>query len=73
MFSTEPRRVPCPRPHNATNNTSCVFWSPFAENCNTNRAIGETLAKGWELLNEFPAADLKRIKREYIEKYYKKG
>lgn len=37
----------------------------------TNREIEETLARGWELLREFPVAALKRIPREYIEKYYK--
>jgi V/A-type H+-transporting ATPase subunit B len=38
----------------------------------TNREISETLGLGWRLLSEFPVTDLKRIKRDYIEKYYKK-
>lgn len=37
----------------------------------TNREIGETLELGWKLLREFPVTELKRIKREYIEKYGK--
>ncbi len=39
----------------------------------TNREIGDTLGLGWRLLSEFPVTDLKRIKREYIEKHYKKA
>lgn len=35
----------------------------------TNRSIEETLERGWELLREFPTAELKRIPREFIEKY----
>lgn len=33
------------------------------------RNIERTLGIGWELLSMLPAAELKRIKREYIEKY----
>jgi len=40
---------------------------------NTNREIAGTLGLGWELLSEFPATELKRIKREFIDKYRKKG
>ncbi len=36
----------------------------------TNRSIEETLERGWQLLREFPAAELKRIQRPHIEKYY---
>jgi V/A-type H+-transporting ATPase subunit B len=36
----------------------------------TNRSIEETLERGWALLREFPMAELKRIQREHIEKYY---
>lgn len=36
----------------------------------TNRSIEETLERGWELLREFPASELKRIPRQHIEKYY---
>ena len=38
----------------------------------TNREISETLNRGWELLSEFPVAELKRIRREHIEKYRQK-
>ena len=37
-----------------------------------NRPIQETLAIAWELLSELPEAELKRIKKEFIEKFYKK-
>ncbi|MEA5039989.1 MAG: V-type ATP synthase subunit B [Clostridiaceae bacterium] len=36
----------------------------------TNRTIEETLTLGWELLSILPKSELKRIKPEYIEKYY---
>ncbi len=35
-----------------------------------NRSIEETLKIGWELLGILPKTELKRIKEEYIEKYY---
>ncbi len=34
------------------------------------RSIGETLDLGWKLLGMLPKSELKRIKDEYIEKYY---
>ena len=37
----------------------------------TNREITETLNYGWDLLSEFPVAELKRIPRESIERYRK--
>jgi V/A-type H+-transporting ATPase subunit B len=37
----------------------------------TNRTLGETLNVAWELLSQFPAEALKRIKPEYIAKYRK--
>ncbi|MBR0208835.1 MAG: V-type ATP synthase subunit B [Oscillospiraceae bacterium] len=37
-----------------------------------NRTIEETLNLGWELLSILPKAELKRIKPEYIEKYWPK-
>ena len=37
-----------------------------------NRSIEETLDLGWELLSILPKAELKRIKPEYIEKYWPK-
>ena len=36
----------------------------------TARTIGETIALGWALLRDLPAAELKRIRPEYLEKYY---
>ncbi len=47
------------------------FEQTYIGQGNTNREIGDTLGLGWELLSEFPAAELKRIKRDYIEKYRK--
>lgn len=37
-----------------------------------NRSIEETLELGWQLLGILPKNELKRIKDEYIEKYYPK-
>ena len=37
-----------------------------------NRSIEETLDLGWELLSILPRAELKRIKPEYIDKYWPK-
>ena len=36
----------------------------------TDRSIEETLATGWELLSILPRSELKRIKDEYLDKYY---
>lgn len=38
---------------------------------NTNRDIEETLDLGWKLLGILPKSELKRIKDQYIEQYYK--
>ena len=38
----------------------------------TNRTIQETLDLGWELLSILPKSELKRIKPEFIEKYWPK-
>lgn len=38
---------------------------------NTNRSIEETLELGWKLLSILPRTELKRIKDEYLDKYYK--
>ena len=35
-----------------------------------NRSIEETLEIGWKLLRILPRAELKRIKDEYLDKYY---
>ena len=37
-----------------------------------NRNIEETLDLGWELLRILPRAELKRIKEQYLDKYYEK-
>ena len=37
----------------------------------TDRSIEETLDLGWELLSILPRAELKRIKDEFLDKYYK--
>jgi V/A-type H+-transporting ATPase subunit B len=37
----------------------------------TDRKIVETMDRGWELLSEFPATELKRVRREHIERYRK--
>ena len=39
----------------------------------TNRSIEETLTLGWDLLTLLPKSELKRIRDEYIEKYYPKN
>jgi V/A-type H+-transporting ATPase subunit B len=36
-----------------------------------NRSIEETLDLGWELLAILPKSEMKRIKPEYVEKYWK--
>ncbi len=38
----------------------------------TNRSIEETLEVGWELLRILPRSELKRIKDEFLDKYYDK-
>ncbi len=37
-----------------------------------NRSIEESLSIGWKLLNKLPLQELKRIREEYLDKYYKK-
>lgn len=37
-----------------------------------NRSIQETLAIAWQLLSDLPVTELKRIKKEFIDKFYKK-
>ena len=39
----------------------------------TNRDIEETLNVGWKLLSILPKSELKRIKDEYLERYYEEG
>ena len=38
----------------------------------TNRSIEETLDLGWELLKILPRSELKRVRDEYLDKYYPK-
>lgn len=40
---------------------------------NTDRSIEETLDIGWRLLRILPRSELKRIKDEYLDKYYEEG
>jgi len=46
-----------------------AFEQRFVHQGETNRDIDETLSIAWELLAHFPATELKRIKREYIDRY----
>jgi V/A-type H+-transporting ATPase subunit B len=46
------------------------FEEQFLNQVDENRDIEETLEIGWNLLSLLPANELKRIKVEYIEKYY---
>ena len=39
----------------------------------TNRSIEETLDLGWELLRKMPRGELKRIREDYLKKYYDGG
>ena len=43
-----------------------------AQGTDENRSIEQTLDLGWELLSLLPRSELKRIKPEYIEKYWPK-
>ena len=36
------------------------------------RTIEDTLNIGWDLLSEVPEGELTRVKKEYVEKYYKR-
>ena len=42
----------------------------IAQGENENRTIEESLKLGWELLSLLPKGELKRIRPEYVEKYY---
>ncbi|MFH1575588.1 MAG: V-type ATP synthase subunit B [Candidatus Nealsonbacteria bacterium] len=39
---------------------------------NEDRSIEETLGLGWQLLSILPRSELKRVKKEYIDKYFSK-
>ncbi len=47
------------------------FEDRFIGQGDEDRSIEDTLELSWELLSVFPKEELKRIKREYIEKFYK--
>jgi len=40
---------------------------------NEDRSIEQTLDLGWKLLRVFPAAELKRVRPEFLEKYFREG
>ncbi len=44
----------------------------ISQGYHTNRSIEETLDLGWKLLSMLPRTELKRIKDEYLDKYYGK-
>lgn len=44
----------------------------ISQGYNTDRSIEETLTIGWKLLSILPRSELKRIKDEYLDKYYGK-
>ena len=46
------------------------FEENFLNQADENRDIEETLEIGWNLLAILPSSDIKRIKPEYIEKYF---
>ena len=48
-----------------------AFESEYvSQGYNTDRSIEETLEIGWKLLRILPRSELKRIKDEYLDKYY---
>jgi len=50
-----------------------VFEKRFiAQGTHEDRTIEQTLELGWEMLAMFPESELKRLKKEFIEKYGKK-
>ena len=61
----------------ATDKTYLKFADEFekrfiAQGTHEDRTIEQTLELGWELLSVFPESELKRLKKEFIEKYGKK-
>ena len=46
------------------------FEKRFITQGDDNRSIGETLAIAWDLLSALPEDELKRIKKEHIQKYH---
>jgi V/A-type H+-transporting ATPase subunit B len=52
------------------------FEKKFITQGDENRSLERTLEIGWDLMSVLPEEELKRIKREYIQKYhpaYRKG
>ncbi len=49
------------------------FEDKFIGQGNVDRSIEDTLNLGWELLSMFPEGSLKRIKQDFIKKYYPKS
>jgi V/A-type H+-transporting ATPase subunit B len=49
------------------------FEQEFIHQGKANRTLGETFETAWELLRILPARELKRIKIEFIERYYPKA
>ena len=48
------------------------FYSPFvAQGDHENRTIEQTLDIGWDLMTMLPEAELKRIRPEFIEEFYR--
>ncbi len=45
------------------------FEQEFLNQGDENRSIRNTLDKGWELLSILPLSELKKVKKEYLEKY----
>jgi V/A-type H+-transporting ATPase subunit B len=43
----------------------------IAQGFDQNRSIEETLNLGWKLLEKLPKYELKRIRKEYLDRYYK--
>jgi len=46
------------------------FERRFIGQGQVDRSIEETLQLAWELLSSLPASELKRVRRDFIEKYY---
>ena len=49
------------------------FEQEFINQGQTNRTLEETFTQAWELLGMLPPRELKRIKSEFIERYYPKA
>jgi len=47
------------------------FERRFLHQGHSNRSLAETLTMAWEVLGTVPAQELKRIRPDYIEKYYR--